>query len=261
MPALLKHVDPSRPPSSFNRVYAALANTRLGRFIWIHLVWRVDPYLMRLTRGRLGMGLAMPTALLETRGAKSGAVQRQRRHLLPAGNRATIVASKLGLPSHQASFQQPPSASRCHTRRHAECRATVVGDEAERQRLWGLADRVFAPYAAYRREAAKAGRTIPIVRLSSSRIALGVSFRRDPGRERLSRAGVRNRRGHARERKLSLPPDFPALGQCPQPVILGPSTERRRLYHSSRRRGAGHSRPYRRSPPSRAGGCRYWGRS
>jgi hypothetical protein len=42
----------------------------------------------------------------------------------------------------------------------------VVGDEAERQRLWVLADRVFAPYAAYRREAAKANRTIPIVQLS-----------------------------------------------------------------------------------------------
>jgi hypothetical protein len=40
-----------------------------------------------------------------------------------------------------------------------------VGDEAERARIWGLADRVFAPYAAYRREAAKAQRTIPIVQL------------------------------------------------------------------------------------------------
>jgi hypothetical protein len=44
-------------------------------------------------------------------------------------------------------------------------RATVVEDEAERQRLWGLADRVFPPYAAYRREAGAAGRTIPIVQL------------------------------------------------------------------------------------------------
>ncbi len=165
MPALLKHVDPSRPPSSFNRVYAALANTRLGRFISIHLVWRVDPYLMRLTRGRLGMGLAMPTALLETRGAKSGAVRRSAVIYFHDGDRATIVASKLGLPSHPAWFHN----LRAHpdvTLGGIPMRATVVGDEAERQRLWGLADRVFAPYAAYRREAAKAGRTIPIVRLT-----------------------------------------------------------------------------------------------
>ena len=46
-------------------------------------------------------------------------------------------------------------------------RATVVGDDAERRRLWTLADRAFAPYAAYRREAAKVNRTIPIVQLSA----------------------------------------------------------------------------------------------
>jgi GNAT superfamily N-acetyltransferase len=46
-------------------------------------------------------------------------------------------------------------------------RATIVEDEAERERLWKLADRVFAPYAAYRREAAKASRRIPIVQLTA----------------------------------------------------------------------------------------------
>jgi hypothetical protein len=45
-------------------------------------------------------------------------------------------------------------------------RAEVVTDEAERERLWELADRVFPPYASYRRRAAAAGRTIPILRLS-----------------------------------------------------------------------------------------------
>ena len=45
-------------------------------------------------------------------------------------------------------------------------RATVVEDDAERERLWALADRVFAPYATYRREAAESGREIPIVQLS-----------------------------------------------------------------------------------------------
>jgi hypothetical protein len=46
-------------------------------------------------------------------------------------------------------------------------RASVVRDEAERERLWALADRVFTPYATYRRDAAKAGRTIPIVQLTA----------------------------------------------------------------------------------------------
>jgi deazaflavin-dependent oxidoreductase (nitroreductase family) len=165
MPAQLKYVDPNRPPGLFARVYAALANTRLGRFMSMHLVWKVDPYLMRATRGRLGMGLVMPTALLETRGARSGAVRRNAVIYFHDGERVTIVASKLGLPEHPAWFH--------NLRAHPDVsfggvpmRATVVGEEAERRRLWALADRVFAPYGAYRREAAKANREIPIVQLT-----------------------------------------------------------------------------------------------
>lgn len=166
MPARLKYVDPNRPPSLFRRAYAALANTRLGRFMSVNLVWKVDPYLMRATRGRVGMGLVMPTALLETHGAKSGAVRRNVVIYFHDGDRVTIVASKLGYATHPAWFH--------NLQAHPDVmfggipmRATVVSDEAECQRLWTLADRVFPPYAAYRREAAKANRTIPIVQLTA----------------------------------------------------------------------------------------------
>ncbi len=163
--AELEYVDPNLPPGWFSRVYAALANTRLGRFLSVNVVWKVDPYLMRVTRGRIGMGLVMPTALLETRGARSGAVRRNVVIYFHDGDRVTIVASKLGLPTHPAWFhnlQADPDV----TFGGIPMRATVVGDEAERRRLRALADRVFAPYAAYRREAAKAKRTIPIVQLT-----------------------------------------------------------------------------------------------
>lgn len=165
MPARLKYVDPSRSPGLFSRTYAVFANTRLGRLMSVHLVWKLDPYLMRLTRGRLGMGLVMPTALLETRGAKSGVVRRNVVIYFHDGERVTIVASKLGFANHPAWFhnlQAHPDV----TFGGIPMRATVVGDEADRRRLWTLADRVFAPYAAYRREAAKANRTIPIVQLT-----------------------------------------------------------------------------------------------
>jgi deazaflavin-dependent oxidoreductase (nitroreductase family) len=101
------------------------------------------------------MGLVMPTALLETRGAKSGALRRNAVIYFHDGERVTVVASKLGLPSHPAWFhnlQADPDV----TFGGIPMRAMVVDEEAERQRLWVLADRVFAPYAAYRREAAKA---------------------------------------------------------------------------------------------------------
>ena len=166
MPSQLKYVDPHRAPGLFSRVYAALANTRLGRFTSVHIVWKVDPYLMRASGGRLGMGLVMPTALLETRGARSGKLRRNVVIYFHDGERVTIVASKLGLPSDPAWFrniQANPDVSFGGI----PMRATVIGDEEERKRLWALADRVFAPYAAYRREAAKANRTIPIVQLTA----------------------------------------------------------------------------------------------
>lgn len=165
MPARLKYVDPNRPPGLLSRIYAALANTRLGRFMSPNFVWKVDPYLMRATGGRIGMGLVLPTALLETRGAKSGAVRRNGVIYFHDGDRVTIVASKLGYEHHPAWFhnlQAHPDV----TLGGIPMRASVVDDEAECRRIWALADRVFAPYAAYRREAAKANRTIPIVQLS-----------------------------------------------------------------------------------------------
>lgn len=165
MAARLKHVDPSRPTSLFSRAYAALGNTRLGRFVSIQVLWRLDPHVMRLTRGRIGMGLVLPTALLETKGAKSGAVRRNPVIYFHDGERATIVASKLGLPEHPSWFhnlQADPDVALGGI----PMRATVVVGDAERERLWALADQVFAPYADYRRRAAKVGRTIPIVQLS-----------------------------------------------------------------------------------------------
>jgi len=121
---------------------------------------------MRLTRGRVGMGIGIPTALLETRGAKSGAPRRNAVIYFHDGDRVTIVASKLGLPQHPAWFhnlQAHPDV----TFGGIPMRAEVVTEEVERERLWVLADRVFAPYATYRREAAEAGRTIPIVQLTA----------------------------------------------------------------------------------------------
>lgn len=164
MAARLQYVDPTRPPGWFRRAYAALANTPLGRFLSQHLVWKLDPHLMRLTRGRLGLGLVMPTALLETRGARSGELRRNVVIYFHDGERVTIVASKLGLPEHPAWFHNlraNPDVSFAGI----PMRATVVEDGVERDRLWALADNVFAPYAAYRREAGRAGRTIPIVQL------------------------------------------------------------------------------------------------
>lgn len=165
MAARLKHVDPNRRRGRLSRTYAWFSATRVGRFLSAHIAWKLDPYLLRLTRGRLGTGMVIPTALLETRGAKSGALRRNAVIYFHDGDRVTIVASFAGAPRHPAWYYNlcaHPDVSFGGI----PMRAAIVEDEAERQRLWQLADRVFAPYAAYRREAAEANRVIPIVQLS-----------------------------------------------------------------------------------------------
>ena len=146
------------------RAYARLVGTRAMGSMSRRVVWKLDPVLMRLSGGRLGMGLLLPTALLETRGARTGELRRNAVIYFHDGDRVTIVASKLGLPEHPAWFHN----LRAHpdvTLGGEPFRAEVVDDPSDRARLWDLADRVFPAYAAYRERARHAGRTIPIVQL------------------------------------------------------------------------------------------------
>jgi hypothetical protein len=118
MPKQPKYVDPTRPRTLFSRAYAGFSATRLGRFISAKIVWRIDPHLLRLTRGRFGMGLVLPTALLETRGAKSGARRRNAVIYFHDGDRVTIVASKAGHERHPRVVSQSSCPPRRHVRWH-----------------------------------------------------------------------------------------------------------------------------------------------
>jgi len=156
----LKHVDPHARRGWLYHAYARVVGTRAMGWVSRKVGWKVDPLLLRLTGGRLGFGLILPTALLETRGARSGRVRRNGVIYVHDGDRVTIVASKLGLPEHPAWFHNL-RANPDVVFGGRPFRAEVVDD----QRLWELADRVFPPYAAYRARAAGAGRTIHIVQL------------------------------------------------------------------------------------------------
>ena len=161
---MLRHVDPRARRGAFYRAYTRLVGTRPMGWLSRWIIWKLDPVLLRLTGGRIGLARPIPTALLETRGARTGQPRRNAVIYFHDGERVTIMASKLGMPHHPAWFH--------NLRAHPDVtfggrpfRAEVVEDEAERARLWELADRVFPAYATYRERAAQAGRTIPLVRL------------------------------------------------------------------------------------------------
>src|SRR3954447_21985123 len=146
----LRYVDPR----------AARGGVLFGALMWFlrtpvapwlsrHVLWKLDPPLRRLTGGRVGLAGPLPSALLETRGARTGRVRRNAVIYFHDGDRVTIVASKLGAPEHPAWYHNAlahPDVVLGGHRFHVE----EIEDEPTRTRLWELADRVFPVYADYR---------------------------------------------------------------------------------------------------------------
>ena len=160
----MRYVDPMTPRGRIYRAYAAFSATAIGRWFSRVFLWKLDPLLMRLSGGRLRMSVWVPTALLETRGARTGLVRHNAVIYFHDGDRVTIIPSKAGAPDNPAWYYNAV-ANPDVTFGGQPFRAEVVDDEAERARLWKLADNVFPPYATYRDMTARVGRTIPIVQL------------------------------------------------------------------------------------------------
>lgn len=160
----LRYVDPYERRG---RLYLALCRfsaTNAGAWLAVNIAWKIDPHLLEITRGRFSTAGPLATALLESRGARTGQPRRNATLYFHDGDRVTIIASKRGAPKNPAWYY--------NLRKHPDVvfgslpfRAETVEDEAERQRLWNLADRVFPQYADYREQAGKAGRVIPILQL------------------------------------------------------------------------------------------------
>jgi hypothetical protein len=99
--AVLRHVDPTRPPGLIARAIAAAA-TRFASFISRHINWKLDPILLRATGGRLATTLVFPTAVLKTQGARSGARRRNAIIYFHDGSNVIIAASNAGDSRHPA---------------------------------------------------------------------------------------------------------------------------------------------------------------
>jgi deazaflavin-dependent oxidoreductase (nitroreductase family) len=159
----LRHVDPYRRRGRFYLAWCRISASR-GVGPLAKLGWRLDPFLLRVTRGRLSTATPLAAGLLETTGARTGRRRRNATLYFHDGDCVTIVASLRGAPRHPAWFH-----NLCNNAdvvyNGLPFRAQVVEDPDERARLWELADRVYPPYAAFREQAARAGREIPIVQL------------------------------------------------------------------------------------------------
>ena len=170
MTETLRYVDPTARRGPIYRAFVRIASSRFATWlatkrIWSAVVWRIDPYLMRLTRGRLGTGLLLPTALLQTRGARTGLVRRTAVIYFHDRGRVIIFASHVGRPE-SPSWYYNARANPAVELGGERFRAELVEDEGERTRLFGLAERVLPAFANYRESAGRASRRIAILQLT-----------------------------------------------------------------------------------------------
>lgn len=157
----VRHVDPSVPRSAAYDAYARLAATPVGLTLSRLVAWRIDPYLMRWSGGRIGTGVGIPTLLLQTRGARTGRLRSNGVIYFHDGDRVTVAASLAGAPTHPAWLHNLRADPQVHL--NGEPHRAEIVPEADRERVWALADRVFPPFAMYRDQAGAAGRTIELV--------------------------------------------------------------------------------------------------
>src|SRR3954447_4528793 len=97
---MLQHVDPHQRRGGLYLALARFSATKLGLWLSAAVSWKLDPHLLTLTRGRFSTAGPLATAVLETRGARTGRPRRSATLYFHDGDRITIIASKAGGPTH-----------------------------------------------------------------------------------------------------------------------------------------------------------------
>src|SRR5436305_13905528 len=125
----LRQVDASKPPGAFRRAFSRVATTRGLLFFSRHVSWKIDPILLRLTRGRLSSTLMIPTGVLQTRGARTGELRRNAVIYWHDGEATVIAASHAGRPANPSwyyNLRATPDVGFGDV----QMRATIVEEEA-----------------------------------------------------------------------------------------------------------------------------------
>jgi deazaflavin-dependent oxidoreductase (nitroreductase family) len=159
-------VDPAKPRNPVQRALRWSAKGKFGGWMALNVANKLDPHLMKATRGLVKVPSGVPTILLTHTGAKSG---RERTtplvYFTDSGN-VILIASQTGKPKHPAwyhNIKANPDIELWARGRGGAYRAHEA-DGHERERLWKLAMQLYPGYDDYRLRAdASSGRTIPVI--------------------------------------------------------------------------------------------------
>lgn len=144
----------------------ALAQSKAGGWYFIHVTRHIDPWLLRVSRGRLHTIVGQQVLLLTATGAKSGASRSVPLVYIADGDDIVLTASKGGSPSHPAwyhNLEAHPEVEVIAAGRSGRYRAHEASGD-ERDRLWDEVVDYYAGYATYQKRTG--GRTIPLMVLT-----------------------------------------------------------------------------------------------
>ncbi len=159
----LRYVDPHKKRGRLYRANVGLGRSRVGQFVARHIARRTDPYLFRLTGGRVNMGAIINAPLIAT-GAKSGESREVQLTYFHDGHDVILLASNYGGSNHPQWYYNLKAHPQCTFGGEAFSAQQVI-DPQEYAGLYELAEQVYSGYTDYRAKTAPLGRTIPIFRL------------------------------------------------------------------------------------------------
>jgi deazaflavin-dependent oxidoreductase (nitroreductase family) len=160
----LRYVDPQKPRGRMYRASVRFGRSPVGQFVARHVARRTDPYLFRLTGGRVNMGPIINAPLVST-GAKSGQRRQVQLTYFHDGPNVVLLASNYGGTKHPQWYYNLKANPDCEFGMEPFS-ASEVTDPDEHARLFALAERLYAGYGDYRDKTAPVGRQIPIFRLA-----------------------------------------------------------------------------------------------
>lgn len=160
----LRYVDPQRKRGRLYRANVRIGRSPFGQFLARRIARHTDPYLFRLSGGRVNMGVVINAPLVST-GAKSGRPREVQLTYFHDGSDVILLASNFGGTKHPQWYHNLKAHPDCEFGGE-EFTAAQVTDPDEYTRLFSLAETVYGGYTDYRAKTASTGRQIPLFRLT-----------------------------------------------------------------------------------------------
>lgn len=147
----------------WERALERFAASPAGGWYFVNVANKVDKHLVPATRGRVSTAIGQQVLVVETTGARSGALRRIPLVYVTDGDDIVLIASNAGSarnPAWYHNLKAHPDVRVWAKGRSGRYRAREA-DGQERERLWAMAVDYYAGYETYQSRAG--ARRIPVL--------------------------------------------------------------------------------------------------